>query len=100
MGAADGQLVRLITWLAVTVAAVVAVALPLAYYDLGRQHHVGRLEAEADLQGHLVSQLISRNPTFWRFESHRIDQVLTRPRVDDHMDLLRVIDAEGLQEGR
>jgi diguanylate cyclase (GGDEF)-like protein len=92
MGAADGQLVRLTTWLAL---AVVAVALPLAYYDLGRQYHAGRLEAEADLQGHLISQLISRNPTFWRFESHRIDQVLSRLRVDGHADLLRVIDAEG-----
>jgi len=90
------QLLRLTTWFAAIIALTVSIVPPVAYYYFAYQHDAGKLEAEAELQAYWVTQIIGRNPALWQFETHRIDQILERPRKLDSPVRFRVVGADGL----
>jgi len=91
----DDRVARLTTVAAAVVAALVAVALPLGFYQLGYQRHAGAVEAEVAYHGYVVSQRVSHNPQLWMFEPHRLEELLTKPVAAGEIELRRVLDAAG-----
>jgi diguanylate cyclase (GGDEF)-like protein len=91
----DDRVARLTTAAAAVVAALVAVALPLGFYQLGYQRHAGAVEAEAAYHGYVLSQRVSHNPQLWMFEAHRLEELITKPLAAGEIELRRVLDAAG-----
>ena len=91
----DTQLLRLTTWFAAIVALIVSIAPPVAFSYHAYLHDAGELEAEAEFQAYLITQIVGHNPAMWQFEAHRIDQILARPRQQDHPVMFRVLDTDG-----
>jgi PAS domain S-box-containing protein len=73
-----GSISRITTRLAVTMSLVLALAIPAGYFLISYQYTVGTLEAEAEINGRLVSRIISANPLLWNFEELRLEELLSR----------------------
>ena len=106
---ANQQIVRITSAFATAAALLVAVLLPLGHYYFGYRYHSGELAAAAKLEAHLVSQIVGRNPTMWRFETLRIKELLSisinsayaerrRALSDSGYTVAEVMTADGLPE--
>lgn len=73
-----GAISRTSTRIAVAVACVVALAMPLGYLGIAYQYVAGGLETEAEIDGGAISQLISRDPNMWTYEQLRLNELLSR----------------------
>ena len=89
---AAGWLERL-AWVLVT---LVAVGLPAALFTLNMSYQRGALASIAAVRGDTVTQRISINPQFWRFEELRLLELLKRSvHPDDLGDRLAILDTDG-----
>lgn len=88
------KIVRTITWLAGIGAAFVALILPIGYFTLSYQLQIGALDAEAEINGRLASQVISANPEMWRFQQLKMEEFLRRRPRHGHREVRRVLDNE------
>jgi PAS domain S-box-containing protein len=71
-----------VTCLAGTVAGLIIIALPVGYFLLSQQHILGNLEAEAEINARVITQVITQNPDLWEFEQERFRMYLAhRPRA-------------------
>ena len=86
---------RLVGVLGFLVAAAVAIALPLAYYVVSYAALSASHQTKADLNAELIHQLISSSPDLWRFQEHRLRELLIRHPADLDNDHARIIDAAG-----
>jgi len=68
----DTTLARAVTLLAATIACVVTVSLPAAYFLSGHATRQAEIDAEARLAAATVSQLASSSPELWVYENARI----------------------------
>jgi diguanylate cyclase (GGDEF)-like protein len=68
--------IRLSNWLAIGLAALVAVGTPAAYLYFGYERETGTVQGESNVKVNLLSQLISGNPQYWRYESLRITDLI------------------------
>jgi len=88
----DSKLTRTVSGIAATVAIIVAFILPLSYYSTAYQYQVGMLQAEAEINARLASQIINANPELWRFMSERLHEFLSRRPTDLYPELRRIVD--------
>jgi PAS domain S-box-containing protein len=65
--------------LALAMAIIVVISLPLGFFVLGYQRLSIILETEADANAHFASQIINANPEYWPFEDDRLQEFLSRP---------------------
>lgn len=86
---------RITTIIALIVALVVAAILPSGYYFLKVQNIDGKLEAEAEINARLVTKLITENPELWRYESYRLDELLSRRPGKGNPEIRQIIEANG-----
>ena len=91
----DRQITRTTTIAAAATAALVALVLPLGFYHFGFQRHAGAIQAEAAYHGYVVSQRVSQNPHNWMFETHRLEELLTKPEAPGEAEVRRVLDDAG-----
>ena len=80
--------------MATLLAVVIALALPLIYFSLQYQSHRASMEMEARFSAATVSDLINKNPEFWRFEEHRLEGLL-KGLTDAGSQVRRIVDAKG-----
>lgn len=86
---------RTTTIIALILALIVTIGLPSGYLGLKLQNLFGRLEAEAEINARLVTRLIAENPDLWRYETQRLDELLSRrpgkgsPEIRELMDVDR-----------
>ena len=73
MPMADTRLARNIRWIAATIAAIVAVSLPLGYWLVVYNFEAESIADDAEIHAERVTQRINANPELWRFESPRLD---------------------------
>src|SRR5919206_326905 len=89
---------RVTTLVSVAAGALTALAVilpPTLYFFLYYQREAGSLEAEAELNAHSVTQLISANPDLWQYEQVRLSEYLSRrPRRGD-AERRRVVNLRG-----
>jgi diguanylate cyclase (GGDEF)-like protein/PAS domain S-box-containing protein len=69
---------RLFSVLVVVVAGMVALGPPLGYLGLGYIELASTLQTEAKIKAELISQEINASPEMWRFEEHRLKEMLVR----------------------
>lgn len=91
----NGQLriERLLTWLAGSLAAVVVLLSPTAYFLWSYQHLTGALESEVAINAAAITDFINLNPDLWSFQSERLEAVLHK-RVQQNYAAV-VVDGSG-----
>jgi PAS domain S-box-containing protein len=84
-----------VTAAAAALSAALALAPPAAWFSVAYERNLGALEAEAEITGHLVTQVISSSPELWFFEQVRLGEYLSkRPRRGDP-EVRRIVDQRG-----
>jgi diguanylate cyclase (GGDEF)-like protein len=72
-----------------------AVGLPAGYFALGYSALGSSLQTKADFKGETVTQLISSSPEMWRFEEHRLNELLVRLPVELLNEHAKLISSDG-----
>jgi len=81
---ADRTVARLVTAAAVVLTAAALALPPAIYFSLSFQREAGSLEAEAELNAQIITQIIGANPALWEYEQDRLSEYLShRPRRGD-----------------
>lgn len=84
---------RLIGVIGFTASAALALILPLTYYVVSYAALSAAHQTKADINAELIHQLISNSPDLWRFQEHRLHELLRRSPEDLHQDHARIIDS-------
>lgn len=88
------RIISITTRIAGTVAVAVTLLLPLGYFAVSYQHLAGSLEAEAEMTGHVITDLINDNPELWRYEQLRLEELLARRMRSGHGETKRIFDLQ------
>ncbi len=91
---ADRKLELTITWIAAVVGIVAAISFPLGYFILTYQYEVGSIEAAAEINGRIVTEVINANPVLWRFQQIKLEEFLARHPRQGHAETRRILDNE------
>ena len=95
MSSGDQRLAITVTWIAVVIAAIVTIVLPLTYLLSAKFVLDAVLETEAAINARIAAQVVRANPTLWRFQTAKLEEFLTRrPRRRD-AEIRRVVDLDG-----
>lgn len=76
MPIADTRLARNIRLIAATIAAIVAISLPVGYWLVVYNFEAESIAGDAEIHAERVTQRINANPELWRFESPRLDAIV------------------------
>jgi PAS domain S-box-containing protein len=80
--------------MAVLMALVVGVGLPLAYFMLSYSHQDAALRTEAEINARLVTKLINENPELWRYEELRLLDLIHRRPGSGAAEVRRIVDLD------
>ena len=72
------RLPRLVAAIAGFLSALLAVALPIGYFSIGREALVAELETKAAIKADTINQLIGASPELWQYQEHRLRELLRR----------------------
>jgi PAS domain S-box-containing protein len=75
---------------AATISLLIAVLVPASYFAISYQYMRGVIDAQNELNANVVTDIVRKNPTMWRFEEIRLSEILER-RLDHGIDEERVI---------
>jgi PAS domain S-box-containing protein len=90
------KLARVVNRVALTIAAVIAIVMPLGYWVESYQSQATELNIEAQVYATLITQLINSNPEMWRFEEARLTGLLERNLTNTGpAEQRRILDAQG-----
>ncbi len=73
---------RLFGGLVLVVAGLVALIPPLGYFSLGFSALGSALETKAQIKAEIINQAINASPEMWRYEEHRLRELLVRFPVE------------------
>ena len=73
---------RLLGRLIAVVASLVALVLPLVYLSLGYSALESAIETKAQIKAEIINKAINASPEMWRFEEHRLLELLVRFPVE------------------
>lgn len=93
--AAGGGFPRLVDVLGVVVSVAVVLALPLIYFAIGHAALVSAVRAKTEIKAEMINQLISASPDLWRFQEHRLLELLVRFPVALENEHALIFDASG-----
>jgi diguanylate cyclase (GGDEF)-like protein/PAS domain S-box-containing protein len=82
---------RLLGVLIMTVAGVLAVALPAGYFGVRYVALGSSLQAKADVKAEVINQAIGASPEMWRFEEHRLQELLVRLPVELEDEYAKIV---------
>lgn len=83
------------TVLAVIVALMLAVGIPAGYFAVRYSALGSSLQTKADVKAEAVNQTIGNSPDMWRFEEHRLEELLTRLPVELRDEHARIVAVDG-----
>ena len=92
----DSQLAPILDRLALTVALVIVVGLPLGHYYIAYQGVADRAEAKADVKAQTITALISESPEVWMYQSARLEELLLRTPALSEDEAARLRDAKNV----
>ena len=105
MSVGSEQLIRLdnppawhpmISWMAMAISIIVAIAPPVFYTGLSYRYEQASLTIEAEINGRQISGLINKNPEMWQFEYMRLQELLAhRPREGNWREYRQVFNQAG-----
>lgn len=79
------KIAKTVSSIAAIVAVMVTLALPGGYYAVSSQYQRGEMLTEAEIYALLITRIVNDNPNYWRFQSHRLAE-LVREDIS-HTDL-------------
>jgi len=79
------RLRHLLTWLAVTIAVVVAVAIPVIYLLTAQKYETLRVERTAQDLAESVSSFVYSHPDLWQFSTNRLEKLLLAHGGDEQL---------------
>ena len=77
--------------LALSLAASLAMALPVAYFAVVHSADRAVLVTETEINARIVSQVVAANPDYWSFEVQRIEELLARRPSDGTSEIRRML---------
>lgn len=86
---------RLTRKLGLWLAAVVALAFPLGFFGASYSALASSVAARAQVRAEVVTKLISTSPEMWRFEEHRLTELLVRLPSELPHEQARIIAPDG-----
>jgi diguanylate cyclase (GGDEF)-like protein/PAS domain S-box-containing protein len=86
---------RLLRLLIISVAALLAVVLPAGYFALGYAAMGSALQAKVDIKAEVINQAIAFSPEVWRYEEHRLQELLVRLPVELDEESARILSDQG-----
>ncbi len=89
------KIVRKTTFFAVVLSVLIAALPPFFYFLLGYQYQSAVLETEAEMNGLLVTQIISASPEYWRYEHVKLEEFLSKNMIKNHDENRRILDSGG-----
>jgi PAS domain S-box-containing protein len=90
------KVIRLTTLLATILSVLLAVSLPFGYFIMSYERQSAVLETEAQAMASVVSQFISENPEYWRYERPRLLGFVSHRPTDFQDEILRIVDTNGV----
>ena len=87
------RITAITTWIAGLAAVAVTLLLPIGYFAVSYRYLVGSLEAEAEMTGLIITDLINANPDFWQYEQVRFEELLARRMRAGHAETRRILDS-------
>ena len=92
---ADAPSSRLLGILILAVAGVLAVALPAGYFGVRYAALGSSLQTKAEIKAEYINQAIGASPAMWRFEEHRLRELLIRFPVELDDEYAKIVTDEG-----
>ena len=81
--------------MATTLAGVIALAFPAVFFAVEYKAHIASMTAEARFGASEVSDLINKNPEFWKFEELRLESLLQDKEDEGLPEARRLLDLKG-----
>lgn len=88
------KLSRTVRRIAGAAALIISISLPLGYYLIGYRYQVGMLDAQAEINARIASQVINTNPEMWRFMNARLEDFLSRRPRQGYAEIRRIVDED------
>lgn len=86
---------RMLNGLIALLAGVLAVALPTGYFSVGYSAQAAALQTKAGVKAEVINQVIARSPQMWRFEEHRLRELLVRQPVELNDERASIVSETG-----
>jgi len=86
------RLASVITWI---VTVILALALPLAYFAIGYGALGSAVKTKAQIKAEIIDQLIALSPEMWRYQEHRMNELLSRYPAELKDEQARILDERG-----
>jgi diguanylate cyclase (GGDEF)-like protein/PAS domain S-box-containing protein len=80
----DRRLTVLVTWLAGVLAVLVALMIPLGYFQVTYSALSSALRTTAEIRGQMVEEVVGSVPGMWMYQTLRLEEMLAR-HADDRM---------------
>lgn len=90
-----GNITRLIEGMSGAIVLLLTVAVPAVYFAIGWQAHNTHLQTTVDIHARQISGIIARNPEMWKYETIRLEGVLSDQPGEKHLESCRVLAADG-----
>ena len=81
MPRSDASVVHVGGRMAAVLAAVMALTLPSAYLSISYEYQAGLLQADADINAEILSELIVESPDTWQYQLAKIEDAISHRRV-------------------
>src|SRR5512140_2090102 len=88
-----GAAIKTATLLAIGLSLALALFVPIGYLIMSYERQSAVLETEAEGAASDVSQLISANPEYWRYEMPRLESFLSHRPLAGHPEIRRIVGA-------
>jgi PAS domain S-box-containing protein len=83
--------------IAIVLATIVSIIIPAGYFSLLYQNVMGKLDAEVEINSQQISRLIGNNPELWRYETIRLDEMLSRRPLNGSPEIRRIFDLQKVE---
>jgi signal transduction histidine kinase len=88
----DPKFVRIVSWIAGLGAGVIGILLPFGYFVVSYRYYEWILNTQADAHASNVTRLINAHPDNWRFQQHRLEDLLKQRRAEVP-EIVRIVDS-------
>lgn len=86
-----------IEWATIIIAMTIALMLPAGYFALQYSTMASAVHTKAKLQANTIIQLVTTTPEMWRYQDHRLRELLQRQARADEIELERILDSDGVE---
>ncbi len=95
MRADDPRLASIVSLAATVLTAAFVTMPPTIFFAVEYERTAGALQAEAEINSRIISQIVSDNPELWQYEQVRFSEYLARRPTTGERERRRVVDAGG-----